>query len=218
MKKRILCLSVLSALLFTAANAQAAAPTSELKVAGKLGTPTCTIAAPNNGIYNFGSIRASRLKPDAIISLTSIAQSWIITCDGMTYLTITPTDNRSDSMVVTNASFQAPNHYGMGFVNGTGKIGGYRVVMANTSTVDGVQTPLCKGNPGQCSLQVASVFLSKGTQTSWATANNVLKAGSVFKADIRVDADLASTSTMNGVITENTKIDGSVTLNFAFAI
>ncbi|AHG18587.1 hypothetical protein Z042_02325 [Chania multitudinisentens RB-25] len=218
MKKHFLTLTALSSLLLAVANAQAAAPTAELQVAGKIGSPTCTIAAPNNGVYNLGAISASQLKPDAITRLSRLTKSWTITCDAMTYLTITPTDNRSDSMAVTYPGGGATNHYGLGFVNGTGKIGAFLILFGGNSSVDGVPTTMCKGNPGQCTVQAGAAYLTRGNQTSWATTNNVLTAGRVFKTDLATDAYLASTSTMNGAITENTKIDGSATLNFAFAI
>ncbi|AHG20593.1 hypothetical protein Z042_13885 [Chania multitudinisentens RB-25] len=218
MKKHLPTLAALPCLLLLAAHTLAAAPTAELKVKGNIQVPSCTIAAPDNGVYDFGKLSSSLVRPSATTQMGNITKSWVITCDSQTYLTITPTDNRSDSVVITNPANGAPNHYGLGFVNGTGKIGAFKPILLNTSTVDGVAVALCKGVPGQCLLQSASTYISQGNQVSWATADNVLQAGRVFQADIRAQLDLASVSIMNGAITDNAKLDGSMTLNFAFAI
>ncbi|MHA7847530.1 DUF1120 domain-containing protein [Serratia sp. D1N4] len=207
-----------SSLFLVSIGAQAVAPVAELKVAGKINVPTCSISVPDNGVYDLGKVSSALVQPAAKTSLPPLMKSWVVTCDSQTYLTITPTDNRSDSVVITTPGAGVTNHYGLGFVNGTGKIGAFQPHIANTSTVDGVRVALCKGIPGQCTLQAASTYLSKGNQVSWATANNQLQAGKVFRADISIYPDLASSEIMNGALTDKTKIDGSMTLSFAFAI
>nr|CBX71177.1 unknown protein [Yersinia enterocolitica W22703] len=53
--------AILSSFLLSV-TAHAVAPTAELKVKGKIGLPTCTINAPDGGIYNIGEISASQGK------------------------------------------------------------------------------------------------------------------------------------------------------------
>ena len=121
MKKQLIGLSVLSSLVLGMAAAHAAPPTAELKVKGKLGVPICNITAPDNGVYDLGRISAVQVKPGTTItSLPTMSKTWIVNCDSPTYLSYRAIDNRTATSSTIN--------YGLGFINGTGKIGYYTVL------------------------------------------------------------------------------------------
>ncbi|MHA7847529.1 DUF1120 domain-containing protein [Serratia sp. D1N4] len=212
MKKHVITATALSTLLLTMANAHADAPTAELKVIGELTVPTCTVAGPDDGIYDFGKLSATMIKPAATTALTPMTKTWTVTCDAETYLNFAPVDNRAAS-----ASAVATTNFGMGMVNNTGKIGYYTAQMEN-ATVDGVASSLFTSASATFT-PAATANITTGQRSGWATATaNTQKSGKIFVADITVSPVLASSATMNGPITDDTNIDGSMTLNFAYGI
>ncbi len=203
-------ISTFTALLATA-GAHAAPPSTELTVNGQLVVPNCLVAAADDGIYDLGKITATTIKPVANTPLAPIVKSWTISCDAETYLTLSPTDNRDSSSINTTSGF-----YGLGNVNGSGKIGTYTVDILN-GAVDGVKTSLYTTSSTAISPQ-AEARIHKGYRSGWAAGTNQQKSGKTFAADFKVTPTLASSAIMNGPITEDTNIDGSMTLKFAFGI
>ncbi|AHG18586.1 beta-fimbriae major subunit [Chania multitudinisentens RB-25] len=212
MKKHVIAATTLSTLLLAMANAQAATPTAELKVIGELTVPACTVAAADDGVYDFGRLSATMVKPAATTALTPMTKTWTITCDAETYLNFAPVDNRAASV-----STVATTNFGMGMVNGTGKIGYYTAQMAN-ATVDGVASELFT-SASSTFTPAATADITTGLRSGWATPTaNTQKSGKVFVSDIIVSPVLASSATMNGAITDDTNLDGSMTLSFAYGI
>lgn len=214
MKSLIIKSAILSSLLLGAA-AYAVAPTAELKVKGKIGIPTCTVNAPDGGIYNVGEISSSQVKSGtAVTVLPSITKTWTVTCDSVTYLSLTAIDNRKAS-VSDNTGI---HHFGLGFVNGSGKLGFYKTTMSN-ATVDGVSSLLYFIDANNI-LQGGHTLetLTNNFRFGWSENTTTAKAGKVFSADFTVIPTLAGSTTMGGAITENINIDGSATMNFSFGI
>jgi Protein of unknown function (DUF1120) len=212
MKKQLANITVLSSLVLGINAASADAPTAELKVIGTLTVPGCTVVAPDDGVYDFGRVSASLVKSGtATTDLTVITKTWTVNCDADTYLNFTPVDNRSASASVVSAT-----SFGLGNVNGTGKIGHY-TAMINNGSVDGVTSNLFSSASATFPVAAAAV-LTTGMRTGWSSAANTQKAGKVFTADIMVFPRLGGTTTMNGPITEDVELDGSMTMNFAFGI
>lgn len=211
MKTKLL---TLSSLLLAMATAQAAAPIAELKVKGQLVVPVCTVAAADDGIYDFGKQSATVVKPNADTTLPSMVQTWTISCDAETYLNLTPTDNRADS-----ASTTSTVNFGLGKVNDSGKIGYYTATMSN-GMVDTVSTNLFITNNNVIGTGAvkATAQIYTGGRSGWAATGTTQKSGKVFVTDITVTPTLASSATMNGPITEDTNLDGSLTLSFAYGI
>jgi Protein of unknown function (DUF1120) len=212
MKKQLANIIVLSSLIFGINTASADAPTAELKVIGTLTVPGCTVVAPDDGVYDFGKVSATKVKSGTTYtSLTPVTKTWTVNCDADTFLNFTPVDNRA-----TSASEVAEMYFGLGNVNGTGKIGFYYAVM-NNGTVDGVASNVFS-SVNTTFPAVTGTNLTTGMRTGWSSAANTQKAGKVFTADITVNPLLGGTTTMGGPITEDVEIDGSLTMNFAFGI
>ncbi|MGE4799918.1 DUF1120 domain-containing protein [Yersinia hibernica] len=212
MKKRLIGLTVLSSLVLGITAAQAATPTAELKVIGTLTVPSCTVASPDEGVYDFGKMSSSLVKSGtATTPLTAMTKTWTVSCDAETYLNFTPIDNRAASVSVAGAT-----NFGMGNVNGTGKIGYYTAQIKN-GTVDNKSSSVFTSASSTFTL-TSTAALTTGMRTGWSSAANTQSTGKVFSADITVSPVLAGTTTMGGPITEDAEIDGSMTMNFAFGI
>ncbi len=211
MNKKFIAASALFATLTLGANiAHAAPPVAELKVIGTLTVPTCTVASADDGIYDIGKISASMVKPAAITPLTPMNKTWTVTCDAETYLNFKPVDNRADSASVSNTT-----SFGLGSVNESGKIGYYTVTMKNAN-VDGTDTSVFSSASATVA-SAATVAVNSANRNGWSVGT-AQKSGKIFVADLEVAPTLASTASMNGAITEDTDIDGSLTLNFAYGI
>lgn len=174
--------------------------------------PSCTIASPDAGVYDIGKLSSSLVKSGTTVTvLAQINKTWTVNCDANTYLNFTPVDNRTGS-----SSDNSLTSFGLGKINNTGKIGYYTVQIWN-ATVDGKKSGVFTASSASFS-QVASSYLTIGQRTGWAAGANTQSSGKVFVADLIVTPVLAGTNTMNGAITEDAKIDGSLTMNFAFGI
>ena len=214
MKKSLLLLSTLS-VLSVSVHADSV-PTAELKVVGALDVPTCTVTSADNGIYFVGKQAVQLIKPKASTQLASMNKTWTVTCSAATYLSFTPIDNR-----IKSKSDMHVDSFGLGFVNGTGKIGYFKALMLNAS-VDGAPAYTWSKTTNPSS---PAVGLWHNTEYSWVTttilpgqAQRTKILGRVFSADITVTPFLASAADMNGAITDATPIDGSVTLAFQYGI
>ncbi|AOI67590.1 fimbrial assembly protein [Burkholderia territorii] len=211
MQIRSLKLIAVTAGALGAAAAHAAGPTAELKVQGKLSVPACTVESPEGGVYDFGKLSSTLIKPGATTTpLSPLSKSWKVNCDASTYLTFSVVDNRAGS-----TSTPGTSNFGLGNVNGTGKIGYYTVKLTNP-TVDGeTSSTFTTANTTVNASTTAS--LTAGNTHGWAVSN-ALKPGKVFGIDLEVAPVLAGTTTMNGAIKDVVDLDGSLTLNYAFGL
>lgn len=207
MKPYILKLIIFYVLILSVST-RAALPTAELTVKGQITPPTCTVTAPEGGVYNVGEIPGTTIKSSEVTVLPTITKNWSVICDLETYVSVMSSDNRIGSTM-------SNGQYGLGFVNGTGKIGDYFISLSNAK-VDGVSKYFYRQNePANTTLALSIGPLNT---LSWVHANATKAPGKVFSADIGVRPRLGSVTTMNGPITENIKIDGSATLSFIIGI
>ncbi|WP_447883447.1 DUF1120 domain-containing protein [Serratia fonticola] len=214
MKNSLFALSALSLSILSWGTAQASsAPTAELKVVGQLSVPSCTVVVPDGGVYDLGKISASLVKAGtAQTQLQEITKNWTVACDAETYLKVNAIDNRADTVV---GGVGNNNRFGLGSVNGSGKIGIYNILMSAVK-VDGKDTKLFF--VGSSNAAADSYYLTSSPALAWGSATNVFTTGKVFSADFTVEPKLGGASDMKGAINDNVKIDGSVTLNFAYGI
>ncbi|EKN4757236.1 DUF1120 domain-containing protein [Yersinia enterocolitica] len=208
MKKQLITLTALSYLIFGFNAANAKAPTAELTVKGQVSPPGCIVMAPDGGVYNVGEIAGHTVKPSALTVLPSITKNWSVICDAETYVSVTGSDNRAGSST-------SGGRYGLGFVNGAGKIGDYGVYFSNAK-VDGTAKYFRKQEEAAAAILSLSIGPLNGL--SWVHANAKKAPGKVFSADIEVMPRLGSVADMKGPITENVKIDGSMTLSIIIGI
>ncbi|MGE4799914.1 DUF1120 domain-containing protein [Yersinia hibernica] len=213
MKTHIFKLTILTSLILSI-GVEAAPPSAELKVKGKIGVPSCTVLAPDGGIYDLGKISATNIKPGtATTALPTVTKTWTINCDAVTYLSYTSIDNRLASASDTSTT----RNHGLGNINGAGKIGFYTATLSNPR-VDGNVTSMYYRLSTGAATAGASLYLVDSYYYGFSNASAVATAGKSFSTDITIAPILAGTTTMNGPVTENANIDGSVTMNFSFGI
>lgn len=210
MKKSLLALAIVFIGSLSVNAYAAGAPNSELIVSGSLKVPSCTITPAADGVYDIGKQSATLVKPAAETQLATISQNWLVQCDADTYLVFTPIDNRADSS--SKAGF---TYFGLGHVNGEGKIGYFSAAITN-GQVDGVSSKVFVTSIGAIG-GAATANLASDARTGWSDGKQ-LQSGKLFSGDIVVSPVLGSTATMNGPVTEDTDIDGSLTLSFGFGI
>nr|WP_311528473.1 hypothetical protein [uncultured Ralstonia sp.] len=212
MRHRTVKLAALAALALAAMAAHAAPPTTELKVTGRIAVPTCTVAAPDAGTYDFGRFSSTLIKSGSThTALTPIKKTWSVSCDADTFLTFKVIDNRDSS-----SSYPSDNGaFGLGNVNTTGKIGYYNVLVSNP-TVDSVASTFSSSTG---TALTGDNYIRKANYTmAWSIGSTALKAGQTFAADFEVRPFLGGSTHMNGPVTEQVALDGSLTLNFAYGL
>jgi hypothetical protein len=216
MNKFFVKTTLASLMLISASAVMADAPTAELKVAGKVAVPGCTIAQSAGGTYDYGSISPTLVKASATTALTAQTQTWTVTCDAQTFLSFRVIDNQSAS-----TAGSATTQFGLGNVNNTGKIG-YYTVQLGKAMVDNATAYTYAATPGSTTVTSAATANVNNTLAhGWAAtsgAGAVQKAGQVFAMDMTVTPTLASSATMGGPITDNVPLVGSLTINYGFGL
>lgn len=202
------------ALFMGSASADPIAPV-DLRVVGTLDVPACTVTAADNGIYDFGDLSPTDIKPGTgTTTLPEITKNWTIDCDGDTYLTFKVNDNAEGT-----ANGTLDTQFGLGNVNGAGKVGFYTVQLLNAK-VDQVTSHVFATNTTTLSNKALTTTVRKNNYSmGWASSTaSVQQIGSLFEADMKVIATLAGTQIMNGPITDDVPLDGSLTLDFAYGL
>lgn len=214
--------------LLMAGQVAAEAPSAELKVAGTIEVPGCDVAiasedGANSSEYHFGDIEPSKIQPgNTLAKLNPLTKTWTIHCTGRTHLTYQIEDHQQESSLSPSTA----TYFGLGKVNGEGKIGYYEVEMLNakissdgSDPVDARTFSVPKGNT--TFTRASSIFLNRNNVMGWSeSAANNLAAADTFIADFKVTPTLGGTGKdhMNGTITEDVGLDGSMTLTFAFGL
>ncbi|CAM3995504.1 hypothetical protein [Serratia silvae] len=213
MKKTIISGAVMSVMMLSMGTAMAGSMSSELSVKGKMAIPSCKVYLKDDGVFNLGKISHGVIKSSAATPMREIMGSLNVVCDADTYLKFSAVDNREGT-----ASTAGSTHFGLGNVNGKGKLG-YYTMKLSTAKVDGAESGLYSTQKGSTSTTAyLTATIDKGKVTGWADDNNTQVSGKLFQANLAIEPVLASTKDMAGSITENTKLDGSATLNFSYGL
>ncbi|HEX7816692.1 hypothetical protein [Dyella sp.] len=220
MKKKYYALLAATLGAVTFGSAFAAAPTASIKLSGTLSPPNCTVVMADDGEFGIGKISPTLIKPDKVAVLDPVEKELVVTCDASTYLTFSVIDNEKSSSALSHKSA-----FGEGFVNGSGKLGYYQVLMSDA------KVSLSSGSPeipARAFMATAGaitpgdrIYLSgdAGDVTGWADASkNEMIAAQLFKAKFTLTPTLASAKDMKGAITDDAAIAGSLTLNFKFGL
>lgn len=213
MKKTIISGAVVAGMMISMGSAMAAAMSSELSVKGQVAIPSCQISLGNNGVFDLGKVSSAVIEASGSTSMKEISGSINVECEADTFLNFSAIDNRAGT-----ASTAESTHFGLGNVNGTGKLGYYKMKLV-AATVDRINSHVYSASKGSTSLSSAmDVFVDKDKVTGWANSENAQASGKSFQARLMVEPVLASSKEMGGPITDSTKLDGSATLNFSYAL
>lgn len=212
MKKTVISASIASMMLM-ANVATAASMSPELKVKGQMAVPSCQVTIMNDGVFDLGKLSNTLINTSTATALSKSQKELSITCEADTFLNFTVVDNREGS-----ASTAGGTHFGLGSVNGSGKLGYYKVNVFSAA-VNAIPSALYSVKKGTTTFSTAnSVYLDKGNIVGWGKSGNVQNSGKNFRAVLEVEPYLASSKDMNGPITDSVKLDGSSTLSFAYGI
>ncbi|BEM59370.1 hypothetical protein SME22J_32310 [Serratia marcescens] len=212
MKKTVISASIM-AIAMMANQVSAASMSPELKVKGQMAVPSCQVSIANDGVFDLGKVSNSLINSTAASALAKSQKQLVVNCEAETFLNFTVVDNREGSASVADSA-----NFGLGSVNGSGKLGYYKVNILNAA-VNGVSSALYSVKKGTTTFStVSSAYIDKNNVTGWAKSGNVQNSGKLFAALLQVEPYLASSKDMNGPITDNVKLDGSSTLSFAYGI
>lgn len=208
--------TVISLLLLGSMSANANQSSTELKVGGELTSKSvCNINIGNGGVFNIKKITASTIK-DKDIDLETSVMSLNINCDEKIQVSYQIVDNKNGT-----ASTPGDDNFGLGNVNGTGKLGYYKL-SAFSGMVDGSQshiyisdTKLPEGGIPASTAPIRNVV--KDSFMGWVNDGRV-SSGTNYRLQFMISPVLASIEKMNGNITENTSLDGSATVNLFYGI
>lgn len=212
MKKTVISASI-AAILMMANQVSAASMSPELKVKGQMAVPSCQVSIANDGVFDLGKLSNTLISATAATALTKSQRQLAVTCEAETFLSFTVVDNREGTASVTDSG-----NFGLGSVNGAGKLGYYKINILN-AVVNGVTSGLYSTKKGTTTFStVSSAYINKDNVAGWAKSGNVQNSGKLFAVTLQVEPYLASSKDMNGPITDNVKLDGSSTLSFAYGI
>ncbi|EPL9180889.1 DUF1120 domain-containing protein [Serratia marcescens] len=213
MKYNAISIVVMACVAMGSFSVNAAAPSAEIKIKGELDAPTCTVALGlnNSGTIDLGKISPALVKPSATTALGERNVVLNAKCSADTFLNFTIIDNRESSV-----SLPGTQRFGLGHINGNGKIGYYEIKM-NQAYVDGSSTGLFSSASESFS-SLSEIKLTKGMRNGWSTGSGRQAIGKDFTALLIVQPYLGSSKDMGGAINDKAALDGSATLSFAYGI
>lgn len=229
MKKVLL----VSALAFCVSSAFAAEPTALLKVKGVLTNAACTPELSNGGVVDYGFIRLGELSNQATNQLGHKDVTLTINCTAPTKVGFTSTDDRASTKVpgllVEKATY-AGETYGSGgstaYTFGVGettqgvKIGAYSVFLnldkltADGKSVDGIYTQFA--GTSWSSASVRSTLQEKNVRTFTVAETGTLEPLAFTTASFPMTTSLAIQDTNTLGITDDTPLDGQLTLTLRY--
>ncbi|MNG80284.1 hypothetical protein D3C79_389140 [compost metagenome] len=198
-------MAVFSLLSFPIEACWAGAPAVDIRVVGILAAPGCFVVAPNNGVYDLGTLPVTSGKSTKI-ALAPLSQTWRIQCEAETYLKLLATDNRA---VVGTSS--EPASYGLLGRSGGEALGYYYVEIAN-ATVNGKPARVLAPGGGD------SARMRSGRPMGWWQGDVALHSGRLFSADITVYPFLTAAGAAKSRALEGETVDGSMTISFEFGL
>lgn len=215
MKKNLLKLTAVSSLLLSAATL--ASESAEIKVTGEITTASCEVTMANNGVLDFGKISQAQISDKTITSLGNKGGEKVhVKCSAPTALTFTTTDNRLGTASHTIGGW----NFGLGNVNGAGKLGYYRLELRDP-TVDGEASRIfAASSEGTISVAGRVLTVEQGKRIGWSphSGEQELAIGKDFAFSLSANAYLASKGEMNGALGEDASLDGSATMEFGFGL
>ena len=137
-------------------------------------------------------------------------------CDAETYVTFQVHDAAGGTETVVDV-----NSFGLGNVNGDGRLGYYNVMMTNPRVDGSTVLPFAtnSGNPGQHGNTTGAQLRKGGFTMGWRQSGApVLQSGKVFEADLVLSAFLAGSADIRGALTESAPLRGSLIISYAFGL
>ncbi len=201
---------VLASLMLTATHAAMAASSVDLTVTGLITPSACTPSMSGGTTVDFGKISAKDLNADPLqpTKLETRTKPIVITCEAATLVAFQGTDNRAGSDYGGTGI-----QYGLGFVNGTEKLGDYFLNLKNI-TADGVAgraiNSYNNGSTWQLSTAMRPNYLISVADSTAVAPIPV----TVLTGDLELDTYISPTSELT--LGSELTMDGSATLTVRY--
>ncbi|MCS3511498.1 MULTISPECIES: DUF1120 domain-containing protein [Pseudomonas] len=195
-----------SVMLLTCATSYAAS-TVDLAVKGLIVPSACTPSLSSGGIIDHGKISAKDLRPDNPTLIGTHTMTIAVICDGAIPFALNSIDNRADSALTSS-------HFGLGFINGTQKLGWFQLMLQN-AVADGVQVKtIASGDGGNTWYD--EKFWDPKLYMSVADTSNGTQPLPVKElvAQMVVDTSIARTDGLD--LSNEVTLDGSATLEVKY--
>ncbi|MGK3225320.1 DUF1120 domain-containing protein [Enterobacter soli] len=207
-----------------------AAETAVLKVTGTLTNSACTPELSNGGVVDYGKINLGSLSSTAVNQLGHKNIDLTINCTAATKVSWNMIDDRADSRAgisvadgdaVGGSLTSGSQIYGLGLTAGSAKIGNYSMfVNVDSVTADGNS--------------VDPIYVQTGAGgTNWVKSTNGLTQGENYRdftvattgttdplafqtATFPLTTSLAIQDTTTLAITDDTKLDGQLTISLRY--
>nr|ELR5039596.1 hypothetical protein [Providencia stuartii]ELR5082276.1 hypothetical protein [Providencia stuartii] len=175
--------------------------------------PTCELILPNAGEYAYAQLPARQVQLQQNTTLPPMTQTWSINCSAPTTVLFKVTDLQRDT-----TSGQDTTQFGLGYVNGAGEIGYFRLDLSH-ATVDSQITRLYQTqDQQQLGVLTNQLTVENDQFYGWATDENRAAIGSLFTMDMTVTPTLNSLQETQGPLVSGAELAGNVSLSFQFGI
>ncbi|MEQ4690858.1 hypothetical protein [Providencia manganoxydans] len=172
--------------------------------------PSCEVISPDGGQYQINKVQAHHIKRNDSFQLPEMNKTWLVICDIPVSLFLQFIDNRKDSSPIDN------NYFGLGNVNGNGKLGAYQIILNHAKIDDKPARIYVKDNATNGDSD--KIIVSDNHIYGFSLNDNNITNGEKFSINILVKSKLNSLKETNGPLIDGAELDGSAELIFSFGI
>ena len=200
-----------AALLLGGASSAYAASSTELTVTGFITPAACKPSLSDSDVY-YGKIPAKALKLEERTHLDKVTIQLSVSCDAAAPFAIHTIDNRPNTADSTGGKF-----FGLGLINGTQQLGGYRMDFINP-VADSAVTTITSSNEGSTWIPYVEGetkwrdwWLAFGSEISGVWTPSAVQ-------NVTVDIELLThiAQAKNLTLTDEVPLDGSATLEVKY--
>ncbi|QHF43328.1 hypothetical protein PspS35_05810 [Pseudomonas sp. S35] len=204
---KALLTTLTTSLLLLGSASTYAASTVDLTVKGLIVPSACTPNMSSGGIIDHGKISAKDLRPDNPTLIGSHVMTLVVVCDAPIQFALHSIDNRAGSSI-------SSSDYGLGLINGTQKLGWYKLMLRN-AVADGAQMqPIASSDGGNT--WYSEDLWDAGLYMALATLDDATQPASIKElvTELVVDTSIARTDGLD--LSNEVTLDGSATLEVKY--
>ncbi|EIU7559083.1 MULTISPECIES: hypothetical protein [Providencia] len=175
---------------------------------------TCEIQT-TDVLYPYTQLKASQFHQTEMTELPPISQTVQVVCSAPVASLLIHVD--SDVQAASTIGHD-PTHFGLGFVNGQGRLGHYRVKLTD-ARVNGQQTQLYQTNDlSQVGRAQPESWLQSSVYQGWSRDGLSPVSGERYSVTMTVQPYLNSLKETNGPLVSGADLNGELVLSFPFSI
>jgi hypothetical protein len=184
-----------------------AASTVDLTVKGLIVPSACTPNMSSGGIIDHGKISAKDLREDNPTLIGSHVMTLVVVCDAPIQFALHSIDNRAGSSLMSS-------DYGLGLINGTQKLGWFKLMLRNAVADGAHMQPIASSDGGNT--WYSEKFWDAGLHMALATLDDATQPASIKElvTELVVDTSIARTDGLD--LSNEVTLDGSATLEVKY--